>query len=94
MSIAIIGGLNRLKLNYENIPKKLGIRAKVYNQLVPDFTQRISSMDVIVLFTGTVAHNMVKKVIKMAKNNNIPVIRSHTSSISGLKRCLSEIQAF
>ena len=94
MSIGIIGGLDRLKKNYKNIPQKMGMKVKVYNRLVPNLTQRIKSLDGIIIFTGTVAHQMVEQVVKTTRNNSIPVARSHTSSISGLKRCLTEIQAY
>lgn len=92
MSIAVIGGLNRLKRNYENIPKKMGIKVKVYNQTVPDLNKRVNNLNGIILFTGTISHNMVKTMVKVARNNKILIVRSHSSSISGLRRCLSEIQ--
>lgn len=93
MSIAIIGGLDRLKRNYTDVAKNMGIKKiKVYNHKIVDLRQRINNLNGIIIFTGTICHSMVEPVVKVARNSNIPVVRSHTSSISGLKRCLLEIK--
>ncbi|MBT4898416.1 MAG: DUF2325 domain-containing protein, partial [Nitrospina sp.] len=42
----------------------------------------------IVIFTGTVAHPMVEEATRVARTWNIPLERSHSSSVSALKRCL------
>lgn len=90
MSVAILGGLDRLKATYEVLSSNMGINAHIYNQMAPNLAKRIGGMDAIIIFTGTISHSMVRPVVKLAKNRNIPVVRSHTSSVSALKRCLSE----
>ena len=91
MSIAVFGGLDRLKRIYEKTGKDFGCRVRVFAQRVPGMSKRLRMIDGIVLFTGTISHNMVKEVVSLAKLNNIPVSRSHTSSASGLKRCLGDL---
>ena len=93
MNVAILGGLDRLKNNYERQGRALGFRVRVFSRRVPNMTQRLHDMDGIIIFTGTVAHPMVEEASRFAKRRGIPVQRSHTSSISGFKRCLSMMEA-
>ncbi len=93
MSIAIIGGLDRLKNFYEKKGKDLGCNVRVFSQRVPNLAQRLSGVNGIVIFTGTIAHHMVEDANRMAKKNNIPIGRSKSSSVSAFKRCLSDICA-
>ncbi len=88
MSIAILGGLDRLKRNYEKTGKELGFKVKLFSQRVPDMQKRLSGVHGIVLFTDTISHPMVREAMRVAKRCNIPVGRTHASSVSGLKKCL------
>lgn len=89
MSIAIIGGLDRLKLSYKNQGTRMGFKVRHFGRRVPDMGKRLSGVDGIIVFTGTVAHNMVEEAVSAAKQNKIPIRWSHSSSVSGLKRSLS-----
>jgi len=79
--------------DYIHVGSKFGHDIKVYTQLPARFEKVIGDPDGIVLFTGTVSHAMVKTAVKIAKNRNIPVIRSHSSSIKALERELSKLEA-
>jgi hypothetical protein len=94
MSIAILGGLDRLKKSYEQNGKALGHSVKVFSQRVPNLAQRLSGVDRIVVFTGTIAHHMVEDANRVAKKNKIPIGRSQSSSVSAFKRCLSDISTW
>jgi hypothetical protein len=89
MSIAILGGLDRLKRNYETIGKELGFQVKIFSQRVPNMDKRLNGVKAIVLFTGSISHPMMQLVRKSAKLHSIPIERSHSSSLSSLKRCLN-----
>jgi len=91
MSIVILGGLDRLKRKYEKSARDMGFDVKVFSQRVPNFGERMSKVGGIVIFTGTVAHHMVNEAKLVARKYKIPVGRSHTSGVSGLKRCLVEL---
>ena len=91
MSVAIIGGLDRLKRSYEKECRDRGFYAKVFSQRIPNMARRMDGVKRILIFTGTVAHPMVTEAVRVAKENNIPVDRCHSSSISALKRCLNGI---
>ena len=94
MSIAIVGGLDRLKNYYEQKGKDLGFSVRVFSQRVPNLAQRLSSVNGIVIFTGTIAHHMVEDANRVAKKHKIPIGRSQSSSVSAFKRCLSDISAW
>ncbi len=91
MSVAILGGLDRLRRSYEKKGNDLGYRVKVYSRKVPNLADRLSGMDRIVIFTGTVAHPMVAEAVRAAKKYRIPLGRIHRNSVSAMVRCLESI---
>ena len=91
MSIAILGGLDRLKKSYEQKGRDLGYNVKVFSQRVPNMAQRLTGVNGIVIFTGTIAHHMVEDARRVARKHNIPIGRTKSSSVSAFKRCLSDI---
>jgi hypothetical protein len=88
MSVAIVGGLDRLKRLYEKKCVDMGYEGKVFSQRIPNLANRMTGVDGIIIFTGTVAHPMVAEAKRVARMWNIPLERSHSSSVSALKRCL------
>ena len=76
MSIVIIGGHDRMVRQYETICKKLN--------------KKIGNPDLVVLFTNTVSHKMVRCAVSEAKNKNIEVVRSHSSSQAALTEILEQ----
>lgn len=91
MSVAIIGGLDRLKRSYQKECRNRGFDARVFSQRIPNMARRMDGVQLILIFTGTVAHPMVTEAVRVGKEQNIPVHRCHSSSISALKRCLSDL---
>ena len=88
MSVAVIGGINSLKKFYQIRGLEFGYEVKVFNQKVPNIRKRLNGCIGIILFTDTVSHNLVSDVVNVARKQGIPIKRSHSSSISGLKRSL------
>lgn len=91
MSIAILGGLDRLKRNYEKLGNERGVQVKLFSKQVPEMDRRLMGVGGIVLFTGTISHPMVAQALRVAKKYDIPISRTHSSSISSLKRCLDDM---
>jgi hypothetical protein len=91
MSVAIIGGLDRLKRNYEKIRSERGIRVKLFNKKVPEMDRRLIGVNGIILVTGTISHTMANQALRVAKKYKIPLSRNHSSSISSIKRCLNDM---
>lgn len=77
-----------MKRFYEKKCVDMGYQAKVFSQKVPSLGNRISGVSGIVILTGTVSHPMTKEAIQASKMYGIPLVRSHSSSVSALKRCL------
>jgi len=92
VSIAILGGLDRLKPYYLKQGRSLGFnKVKVFSKKFPDMVKRLSKFQRIVICTGNVAHTMVEGTVRMAEVNGIQVDRTHSSSVSAMKKCLEKI---
>lgn len=87
MSLVIVGGNECMEREYLELCRKYNCKAKVYTKMSREL-QNFGSPDLMVLFTNTVSHKMIKCALSGAKNLNIPVARSHTSSKSALKNIL------
>ncbi len=74
---------------YKRICKEFDYKAKVFTQVPSDFKSKIGSPDLVVLFTNTVSHSMVRCALKEAQRKNVDIVRSHTSSSSALKTILA-----
>jgi hypothetical protein len=90
MSVVIVGGNDCMVCRYKSICKEYDCKAKVFTQVPSDFKSKIGSPDLIILFTSTVSHSMVRSAVKEAQKANAVVVRSHTSSSSALKNILQE----
>jgi len=90
MSIVIIGGNDRMIYQYKDLCKEYNCRAKVFTQMQGALKKKIGVPALIVLFTGTVSHKMVNCATFEAKRLNLPLARSHTSSLSALRSILDE----
>ena len=90
MSIVIIGGHDRMVRQYETICKKHNCKAKIFTQMPSCLNKKIGNPDLVVLFTNTVSHKMVRCAVSEAKNKNIEVVRSHSSSQAALTEILKQ----
>ncbi len=90
MSVVIIGGHDRMVSQYERICKGFRCRAKVFTQMSADLSKQIGQPDLMVLFTNTVSHKMVRCALDEAKRTNARVVRCHTSSRAALTEILEK----
>ena len=88
MSIVIVGGHDRMVSQYKKICKDFKCKAKVFTQMSANLSGQIGSPDLIVLFTNTVSHKMVRCAVEEAGRCNADVIRCHTSSKNALEEIL------
>ena len=89
MSVVIIGGNECMTRQYIDLCQEYKCKAKVYAKM-SNGVKRAGRPDLLVLFTGTVSHKMVRCALVEAKKQNIKIARSHTSSIAALKNILEE----
>ena len=88
MSVVIIGGHDRMVSEYKKICKAYNCKAKIFTQPSGDLRSQIGKPDLMVLFTNTVSHKMVRCAVDEAEKNNLEIVRCHSSSKSALKNVL------
>lgn len=89
MSIVIVGGNECMTRQYKDLCSEYNCKAKVYPKTLNGLGN-IGTPDLLVLFTGTVSHKMVRRALNEAKGRDVRIARSHTSSIAALKNILEE----
>lgn len=90
MSVVIVGGHDRMVCEYKKICNGFNCKAKVFTQMTGSLKSQIGSPDLMILFTSTVSHKMVKSAMQEAERKQINVAKSHTSSSAALKAILME----
>lgn len=90
MSVVIIGGHDRMVCQYKKICKEYHCKAKVFTQMAANFGRQIGSPDLIILFTNTVSHKMVRCAVAEAERCNADVVRCHSSSGNALNEILEK----
>ena len=85
MSIVIIGGHDRMVCQYKKVCQKYQCKAKVFTQMSGNLSKKIGTPDLVVLFTNTVSHKMVRCAVEEAGRCNAEIIRCHTSSKSKIE---------
>ncbi len=89
MSIALIGGMERLERHYILEAEKFGISLRVFTKSESEITAKIKHMDAVVIFTNKVLHRAKKEAMAVAGNNNIPVLVRHSCGICTLRDCIN-----
>ncbi len=88
MSVVIVGGHDRMVRKYKEICESFKCRHKIFTHMKSDLTGQIGNADLIVLFTSTMSHKMLKSAVSAAEKNNIKLIYSKTGSSSALNDIL------
>jgi hypothetical protein len=89
VSIALIGGIDRLERQYKNEAEKMGINLKIFTRSKAGMGSKIRNMDALVIFTNKVSHRAKREVMNIAKEKNIPVFMYHSCGVCTLRDCLS-----
>ena len=90
MSIVIVGGHDRMHCKYKEICKKYGCKCKVFTQCPANFKNQIGNPDMIVVFTGTVAHKMLNVASLQAEKSGARLVHCNSSSACALNEALTE----
>ena len=80
MSVVIVGGHDRMVAQYKKICKSYKCKVKVFTHMGADFNKQIGCPDLLVLFTNTVSHKMVRCALDEIDGKHTDVVRCHTSS--------------
>jgi hypothetical protein len=92
MSIALIGGMERLGRRYRDEAESLGIRLHVFNEAAADLAGRVAGVDAVVIFTNKVSHRAKREAASIARARNIPLVMSHSCGVCTLRHCLNCIR--
>lgn len=90
MSIVIVGGNECMERQYKELCQAYGCSAKVFTRMKDGLKRKIGNPDLLVLFTSTTSHKMVRCALDETKGTGTVVARSHSSSMSALKKILME----
>ena len=89
MSVVIIGGNECMVRQYKELCREYKCKARVYPKMESRLKD-IGTPNLLVLFTNTVSHKMVRCALDEAKGRNVKIARSHSSSMAALKKILEE----
>lgn len=89
MSIALVGGMDRLERHYYSEAEKLGIELRVFNKPETGINSKINNVDAVVIFTNKVSHRARREAMTAAKSKNIPVLMYHSCGICTIRNCFS-----
>lgn len=87
MSVIIVGGHERMERQYTDICKSFDCDSKVYTKTAGKI-KCAGIPDLLVLFTGTVSHKMLRSFETQIKGKRTQVAYCHSSSASALKNVL------
>ena len=89
MCVTLIGGMDRLKPDYEAAAREKGWRLKHVSRNEANFERKAGEPDLLIVFTNKVSHEAKRKATAIAKAKNIPIIFAHSCGLSTLRDCLS-----
>ena len=90
MSVVIVGGHDRMVRRYKDLCKEYQCSAKVFTQMRTGLRDLIGQPDLLVLFTSTMSHKMLRSALVDTRGGDTVVVRSHTSSMEALRGILDE----
>ncbi|MBQ8509801.1 MAG: DUF2325 domain-containing protein [Clostridia bacterium] len=88
MSVVIVGGNECMTRQYKDLCGQYRCKAKVYPKMTSGLKD-IGSPDLLILFTNTVSHKMIRCALSEVKSTT-RIARSHSSSMSALRQLLEE----
>lgn len=92
MTVALVGGREKLKGRYQEAAKRQNIDLKIFMDKKPCLRCKLSGADGVILLTDLVSHQSAKEVYKLARQRDFSLVCSHKSSPSAFDRCLEDIR--
>lgn len=90
MSVVIVGGNERMERQYKELCEKYHCRVKVLTKMTGTFQNKIGNPDLMVLFTNTMSHKMIRGALNETKGLGTVIARCHSSSMTALRGVLNE----
>lgn len=92
MSIVLIGGMDRLAVQYQKEAKSRGVNLHIFSQAEQGMGKKIKNADAVVIFTNKVSHRAKNEAFAAAKNSGVPVYMHHACGVCTLRECLKCMQ--
>ena len=90
MSVVILGGNECMVREYKDLCREYQCKAKAYPKM-SGAMKKLGSPDLLVMFTNTMSHKMVRCAMnEMKGQKNIRIVYSHASSKAALRSILEE----
>lgn len=89
MSVVIVGGNECMTRRYKDLCEEYRCKAKVYPKMSNNL-KNIGTPDLLILFTNTMSHKMVRCTLSETKGQEIHIVRSRASSMTALRGILEE----
>jgi hypothetical protein len=90
MCAALVGGMDRLRREYIEAARHLGVDLKVFTGKERGIAERIGGAELVMLLTGKVSHAARDEVVAYTRAKNITLRQIHSSGVSALRRTLDE----
>ncbi len=89
MSVVIVGGNECMERKYLSICQAHGHSAKVFTRPSVALRTAMGAPDLVIVFTSTVSHTMVRSALGALKGEKARIERSHSASASALSGILA-----
>ncbi|MBQ9534365.1 MAG: DUF2325 domain-containing protein [Clostridia bacterium] len=87
MSVVIVGGNECMSRRYQELCEAYDCKARVYQKMERNM-KNLGSPDLLILFTGTMSHKMLRSVLSEMKGRDVPVEYCRSGSMSALKKIM------
>ena len=89
MSVVILGGNECMVREYKDLCREYQCKAKVYPKM-SGAMKNLGRPDLLVMFTGTMSHKMLRFAMNETKGTNVRIVRSQSGSMAALRNILEE----
>lgn len=90
MSVVIVGGNECMVRQYIDLCRDYNCRAKVFCKMRDGLKSKVGNPNLMVLFTNTTSHKMIKYALNEVKGQPTIIERCHSSSLSALRNILDK----
>lgn len=90
MCVTLVGGMDRLRPQYEEAAREEGHRLKFIPANEPNFLKKLGEPDLFIVFTNKISHEAKRKTAQFARKRNIRVEFAHSCGVSTLKTMLNK----
>lgn len=90
MSVVILGGNECMERQYKDLCRNYQCQCKVFIKPIGNLKRKLGSPDLMIFFTNTMSHKMVKSALAETKGLPTVIARSHSSSMSALRAILDQ----